>query len=333
MTSVSFVVTVFNKRPYLAPMLASLRNQVGDFPREFIFVDDGSTDHSAAAIAEHTADWQNVQILHQDNQGPAIALNKGFAAARHPYIMILDGDDILAPYATRLLLEQAEKLNCGLIHGDGTWYDSDAGANIAPEPKTISQRTIDLHHVVKFSHCGSSGVLLRTDVVRRAGGCDDRVFVQEHSLFLRMAHAAPVILIDPVLSFAPRHVEGRIMENSSDGNPTLPIQTVHDRMIAMSNFLRDNPDLPPVLGSVALKNCATDLWKWLHASGHRSPLLLALAWLWFSRIRYGVKNVSCPMIDEGMLIAGMAEIIRRHASVRLTNAARATDIARVSGLG
>lgn len=43
---VSFILTVFNKSRYLVPTIQSLQNQKGDFSREFIFVDDCSTDDS-----------------------------------------------------------------------------------------------------------------------------------------------------------------------------------------------------------------------------------------------------------------------------------------------
>ena len=44
MTKVSFVVTVFNKAEYLPLVIRSLDAQIGDFEREYVFVDDGSTD-------------------------------------------------------------------------------------------------------------------------------------------------------------------------------------------------------------------------------------------------------------------------------------------------
>jgi glycosyltransferase involved in cell wall biosynthesis len=54
MTGVSFITTIFNKTPFLRRVVDALRRQTGQFDREFIFVDDGSTDGSAAMIAELT---------------------------------------------------------------------------------------------------------------------------------------------------------------------------------------------------------------------------------------------------------------------------------------
>ena len=46
MSSVSFVVPVFNKTSYLKYVVNSISSQKGDFDKEYIFIDDGSTDDS-----------------------------------------------------------------------------------------------------------------------------------------------------------------------------------------------------------------------------------------------------------------------------------------------
>ncbi len=70
MQAVSFVITIYNKAPYLAAVLPALRAQCGEFEREFIFVDDGSTDGSADLIERQTADWPHpVDVIRQPNAG------------------------------------------------------------------------------------------------------------------------------------------------------------------------------------------------------------------------------------------------------------------------
>ena len=46
MTSVSYVIPVFNKSKFLKPVVNSLKSQKGPFKKEYIFIDDGSTDES-----------------------------------------------------------------------------------------------------------------------------------------------------------------------------------------------------------------------------------------------------------------------------------------------
>ena len=46
MTKISFVCPIFNKKKYLKLVLSSIKKQVGSFEKEYIFIDDGSTDGS-----------------------------------------------------------------------------------------------------------------------------------------------------------------------------------------------------------------------------------------------------------------------------------------------
>mgnify|MGYP000285991609 CR=1 FL=1 len=48
--SVSFVVTVYNKAAFLPQVLDAIAAQKGDFARQCVFVDDGSTDDSLAIL-------------------------------------------------------------------------------------------------------------------------------------------------------------------------------------------------------------------------------------------------------------------------------------------
>src|SRR5277367_4705267 len=101
MASVSYVVTVYNKAPALSFLIAGLDAQQGDFEREFIFVDDGSTDGSLSVLRALTTGWRDVTIVEQANAGPAPALNLGLRRARGDYIKPMDADDLLLPWATR----------------------------------------------------------------------------------------------------------------------------------------------------------------------------------------------------------------------------------------
>src|SRR5215469_2856265 len=67
--SISYVITVYNKRQFLPQVIAGLAAQRGDFAREFVFVDDGSTDGSAEEIERLTQGWPELRIIRQTNHG------------------------------------------------------------------------------------------------------------------------------------------------------------------------------------------------------------------------------------------------------------------------
>jgi dolichol-phosphate mannosyltransferase len=87
--AVSIVVPVFNEEPNMSILQAELRSALTGLGYEIIFVDDGSTDQSAAKIeaAPH------VRVLQFDkNAGQSAALFAGLNAARGAIIVTIDSD-------------------------------------------------------------------------------------------------------------------------------------------------------------------------------------------------------------------------------------------------
>src|ERR1700747_2931647 len=121
-TAVSFVLTVYNKRRYLPDVLASVAAQEGDFAREVIAVDDGSTDGSRELLESLGSRLPGFHLIPQPNQGPSIATNRGLAAASMPLIKLLDGDDLLAPDATQHLIDCMERFGVDVMIGAGQLY-------------------------------------------------------------------------------------------------------------------------------------------------------------------------------------------------------------------
>ena len=118
MSSVSFIIPVYNKSSFLKYVIECLKHQSGDFEREFIFVDDGSTDNSYEIISSLTKDLENTKIFRQKNFGSANATNKGIKSAKMKYLKFLDADDIILSETTDALLNILEtNTNLVLVYG------------------------------------------------------------------------------------------------------------------------------------------------------------------------------------------------------------------------
>ena len=90
--SFSVIVPVYNGQKYLRETLESLVNQ--DYSSfEIIAVDDGSSDCSAEIIQS----FDSIKYVHQENQGNAVARNRGIALSTGDFIALIDQDDIWVP--------------------------------------------------------------------------------------------------------------------------------------------------------------------------------------------------------------------------------------------
>lgn len=94
----SVVIPVFDVAEYLADFLASLDAQGELLPDDILFIDDGSTDDSAAIVERWIdAKHPHAQLIRTTNGGVSAARNRGLDAARGDWVLFLDPDDVLAP--------------------------------------------------------------------------------------------------------------------------------------------------------------------------------------------------------------------------------------------
>jgi hypothetical protein len=263
---VTYVVTIFNKAPYLEGVVRALADQVGGFERQYVLVDDGSTDGSGEIAARLAGELRNARLIRQENRGPSAAVNRGLAAAAMPFTQIVDGDDVLAPYATKLLLKAALASGCGAVYGRNDWYGSAAELRFPDEPRDVAVTVLRdaLYHVIRIGHAGGSTFILDTETLRRAGGCDERVFVQDQSIPQRMALATRIGLVDCLVCMGPRDEPGRLMK--------YPVQQQHDQSLTALLTLRDHPDLPPRFRRLVQKQLTGRAWKHVARHDGASPL-------------------------------------------------------------
>jgi len=208
---VSLIVPTYNQAQYLPICLDSIWFQ--DYPNlEVILVNDGSSDGTAAAIADFEraltgdvvsyASYFNVEtgliervhhprypqegrelrvIHHERNCGLAPALNTGFAAATGEYCTYVPSDDVLLPSMVR---EMAEALQAGadFVYADMAIVD-DAGRVMRrfELPEYSYERCFGDWYL-----CGVAK-LYRTELHRRFGFYDETLLAHDHELFQRFA--------------------------------------------------------------------------------------------------------------------------------------------------
>ena len=256
-SGVSFVVPVFNKAAFLIETLRSIASQRGDFEREFIFVDDGSSDDSMAIIQAQTKGWQNVTIVSQENRGSAGATNRGLALASRVYVKFVDADDLLSPFATEALLRALDKTDAVLAHGDLIAFQPDKrpAIDIKPPPYRTSVNTAPLKSVLRTSYFNPTQIMVRTKEAQAVGGCDERVVhSQEYGLALRLARIGTFCHVHATFAWQP---VGAPCQLSSQ-----PARQLKRVTLTSAYFLRDFPETPVSLQRYAHRRAAGRAWKW-----------------------------------------------------------------------
>jgi dolichol-phosphate mannosyltransferase len=118
---ISIVVPVRNEEGNIAPLVRDIESaciDIGAF--ELIYVDDGSNDGTAAALAglAATRPWLRV-VRHAQSCGQSAAVRSGVRAAKAPIVATLDGDGQNDPSFIPAMLAQLEAAgtSVGLVQG------------------------------------------------------------------------------------------------------------------------------------------------------------------------------------------------------------------------
>ncbi len=100
--AVTVLMPAYNAGRYIGEAVRSVLGQTfADF--EFLIINDGSTDDTAAILASETD--PRIRVISRPNTGLITSLNEGLAAARAPLIARMDADDVCLPQ--RLAVQHA----------------------------------------------------------------------------------------------------------------------------------------------------------------------------------------------------------------------------------
>jgi len=137
--SVSYVVTVYNKAPYLPLVLAAIEAEWRATGGEIVVVDDGSADGSVALLRAYANARSHVVLREQTNAGVAAATNIGVHLATQPLLRLVDADDLLIAGSTARLMRALEETGAGFAYGRFGNYLP--GTPLPPPPSPAAEPT------------------------------------------------------------------------------------------------------------------------------------------------------------------------------------------------
>lgn len=269
MTGVSFIVTVYNKRPFLPDVLAAIYAQQGDFAREYVIVDDGSTDGSLDFLHEATADWRDCKVIAQPNAGSSAAMNTAVAAAALPYLKLVDADDILAPSVTRRLLSALTESGAVLaLCGGGGVYELGQVPEWSGDEPPSEWRLLrsPLRQMLRNNTLmNPSTMLLRREDYVGVGGADESVCCQDYSLALPLAQLGDFVWVPAAAIYQPVAAPGRLTDNQA--------RILHDVTMALGHFVERHPELTSTERVYAAQRATMRAMHWARRHGEFGDVL------------------------------------------------------------
>ncbi|MFZ9583528.1 MAG: glycosyltransferase [Pseudohongiellaceae bacterium] len=213
---ISIVIPVFNKIEYTFHCLDAVLRSSSGVACEVIVVDDCSSDRTAAVLA----DISGIRVLRNEtNQGFIRSCNRGAAAARGRYLLLLNNDTEPQPgWLEALLNTFVDQPDCGmvgakLLFGSGTlqeaggivWRDGSAWnygrGEDANHPDYSYCRAVD--------YCSGACLLLPTAAFHALGGFDEHylpAYYEDTDLAFQVRKAGKQVYYQPLARVV--HFEG-----------------------------------------------------------------------------------------------------------------------------
>ncbi|GIK72612.1 MAG: glycosyl transferase family 2 [Chloroflexota bacterium] len=221
---ISVIIPVYNSERFLAEAIQSVLVQTLP-PDEIIVVDDGSTDNSAALVAEMPLPSMTELILvRQPNLGPAAARNRGVALASGELLAFLDADDIWLP----------DKLEQQVAHlarnsaADGVICRVESFVELGGRWPPGRNRTLFEQNPPMYIF---STLLIRRDALNRAGYLDVQLRAGEDTeWFARARDLGLVFDITPAVLLRRRFHSANLSHSAAAATPIQLLHIVRDSL-------------------------------------------------------------------------------------------------------
>jgi glycosyltransferase involved in cell wall biosynthesis len=218
-SSISVIVTVYNRFELTKRAVESVLAQTLAVS-EVILLDDGSFDGTSELLQSHleeNARWRGrVRYVHQKNQGPGAARNRGITEASGEWLAFIDNDDLWLPQKLEWQFRALDHFNCDACITDA-WFMNNprmkmtlfqlAGKEhreaIGPIANPLKY-ILDTNSVVGVHPVWLQNLVTRTQLARDVGGFDPRFrFGDDDDFVFRLGCQAgmcfvnmPMVLID-----------------------------------------------------------------------------------------------------------------------------------------
>jgi glycosyltransferase involved in cell wall biosynthesis len=206
---VSILMTAYNREKYIAEAIESVLSS--DYKNyELIITDDCSTDKTLEIANRYALSDSRIKVYaNQNNLGDYHNRNKAASYATGKYLKYLDSDDTLYPWGLKAMVYCMEKQPAAAFGVLSTNADAHQPLPVLVQPHEAYRRFFFYNDLLAV---GPTGVIIRTDAFKEAGGFSGRKYIGDMELWLRLAKKHPLVCMPNYLIWWRQHDGQQIKE-------------------------------------------------------------------------------------------------------------------------
>ncbi len=243
---VTYIVTLYNKKKYLASVINALAIEGGAHRREYIFIDDGSRDSTKLILKILICKLPGeVKIISRKNMGASFSTNEAIRKAKGYWLRLLDGDDTVSFKSTYKMLSIARMTKEEFIYGC-IYEDQYIPEKVNLSKYKIQSRNEGLKKFIRNCPANSSCILVSKKRYEKAGGCDNAFVSPDQVLFLRLFNSGKGVFFKEIVARMPK-IQSDVRLSSQTR------RSRYESILALIRFCEDNKDVDLQIKKLAFK--------------------------------------------------------------------------------
>lgn len=199
---VSIVIPCYNHEKYVQDTIRSVIDQSYD-NIELIIIDDGSKDSSVEKIQQMLYECQNrftrFEFRSRANKGLSATLNEAIEWSKGKYFSAIASDDLMLKDKTSTQVRVLEKNNeVVALFGSVNYINEN---NVVQQINTLEEKEYPFDKIIlNECHFYAPTQMLKMEILRKVGGYNEEIRVEDWYMWLKMAENGKVLCIPDKLA-------------------------------------------------------------------------------------------------------------------------------------